>query len=77
MDFILQTEAGGPRDSAGAFIARSCPDLNCNGSLVWDGETWSCDGLTYDREDGPLVACTHSAPAFRSLAPQAEAGEPG
>jgi hypothetical protein len=51
-----------PRDESGRFIPHSCPDLNCGGSLVagtdrFGHNVWHCDGLTYDRDDGPLRAC--------------------
>ena len=51
-----------PRDERGRFIARDCPDLNCGGELIagtdrFGNKVWHCDGLTYDRDDGPLRAC--------------------
>lgn len=51
-----------PRGENGRFIAKGCPDLNCGGQLVagtdrFNRPVWHCDGLTYDRDDGPLRAC--------------------
>jgi hypothetical protein len=52
-----------PRDAQGRIVRRKCPDLNCGGQLFRETQnghtTWRCDGLTYDRDDGPLVACSY------------------
>lgn len=61
-----------PRDVRGRAISRACPDPNCGGRLVWDpdvpgtahyvpgGGAFRCDGLTHERDDGPLVACDYT-----------------
>lgn len=59
-----------PRGEFGHFVSRRCPDQNCDGQLVYSvpfvsygyhhGGHWYCDGLTYDRDDGPLRACHHT-----------------
>lgn len=58
-----------PRDEHGRFVPAGCPDPNCGGTLVyeryvpasWTGQppyhAWHCDGLTYERKDGDLIAC--------------------
>lgn len=51
-----------PRDKAGRFLPSLCQDPNCEGVLVRDVDRfgrpiWRCDGLTHDRDDGPLRAC--------------------
>jgi len=47
-----------PRNASGAFVSRQCPDVRCNGRLQPEAEGWwRCDGLTFDRDDGPLRAC--------------------
>jgi hypothetical protein len=46
------------RNAAGRYVSAKCPDPNCNGTLRPEGEDlYRCDGLTFDREDGPLRAC--------------------
>ncbi|WP_372393912.1 hypothetical protein ABMY26_00125 (plasmid) [Azospirillum sp. HJ39] len=54
-----------PRDHRGRIISTRCPDPNCGGTLVPDGDPghWRCNGLTHDDDDrAPLVACgiTHN-----------------
>lgn len=57
-----------PRDMRGRMLSRNCPDPNCGGRLQWEPDTmragagggsWRCDGLTHERDDGPLEACTY------------------
>ncbi len=67
-EWICQDETA-PRNERGAFIGRQCTDPHCDGTLAWDGSDWTCDGLTYGRDDGPLVACDYSAPSFKRTAP--------
>lgn len=70
MRWIAQTNIAGlpPRDDKGRFLALFCNDLNCCGVLMldsWFGQpVWQCDGLTYDRADGPLRPCTRIYPAL-------------
>lgn len=49
-----------PRDHRGRIVSRQCPDPNCDGKLMPEGEPghWRCDGLTHEDDDrAPLVAC--------------------
>lgn len=65
-----------PQDKHGRFVPALCPDPNCGGVLCFVPDErsprWECCGLTYERHDGPLVACgrTVFAPyAFATSAP--------
>ena len=55
-----------PRDDRGLFFSPDCIDPNCNGRLVREprssgfGSYWRCDGLTFESDRAPLVACWHT-----------------
>jgi len=53
-----------PRDESGRFVAVHCPDLNCEGVLVFVPHprhpTFECNGLTHEREGDPLESCTRT-----------------
>lgn len=58
-----------PRDERGRAVSRNCPDKNCGGALVYEPQPatwcgpaqhyWRCDGLTYEHDGDPLVACPY------------------
>lgn len=57
----IQRTAAKPRTPDGRFIPNLCGDPNCYGLLqpdtMYGRPVWTCDGLTFDRADGPLRAC--------------------
>ncbi len=59
---------GKPRNEKGRFLPVLCDDPNCGGALQLDSffgrPVWSCDGLTHETDDGPLIACPRSYPAL-------------
>lgn len=54
----------------GRFLSPNCDDPNCGVMLGATTETvfgrvypvWACDGLTYEVDTGPLVACRREFP---------------
>ena len=53
----------------GQFLSPNCDDPNCGGVLVasvargpYHEPVWECDGLTYEVDTGPLVACERNFP---------------
>ena len=55
-----------PRDAAGRFLSRDCPDRNCGGRMQTERDGWwRCDGLTHDTDTGPLRACNETIPPLR------------
>lgn len=62
------TAAYYPRNEHGKFVPHFCDDPNCSGELVYSPsivngimtDEWFCNGLTYDRADGPLTACART-----------------
>jgi hypothetical protein len=53
--------AKAPRDDKGHFVPIACPDINCSGTLRYEGEgRWRCDGLVDpNHDDKPLYACPY------------------
>ena len=51
-----------PQDDAGRFVPIACPDINCDGTLRYEGEgVWRCDGLVDPNDENkPLEACSFS-----------------
>lgn len=58
-----------PRLPNGRVLRTTCDDPNCNGILQAEEQygmpIWSCDGLTYDHEGGPLRACERTFDRLR------------
>lgn len=53
-----------PRDAGGRILSRRCPDPNCGGTLRPEDDgfgfvLWRCDGLNYETDAGPLIACDY------------------
>lgn len=60
------------RDILGRFVRPRCTDPNCDGELVasefYGSPVWACNGLTFTRDDGPLIPCDRTIPRLEKAA---------
>lgn len=48
-----------PIDDKGRFVPFMCPDPNCSGKLVLEGDVWVCDGLVDPNDENKELQECH------------------